>query len=130
MSISSSSCLYDLNDVSENSFDSQNLYYVLLSAKYENDKFKLTSEIGSQKSKYKTTTNYAWYAQGLYRFNEKHIAVLRAESYDDKMNNSFENMAIIGYTYRPLYPIAIKSEYQFHSIWSENKFLFSLSVLF
>ncbi len=118
------------NNIPHNGLASQNLYYALLSAKYENNNFEFIGELGSQRSKHEATTNYAWYTQGLYRFQEKHITVLRVESYDDKMNSNFENIAIIGYTYRPTYPIAIKVEYQFHSNWSKNKFLSSLSVLF
>lgn len=107
-----------------------NLYYLLLSAKYESDKYQILSEIGSQKSKNDYTTDYALYVQGLYRFSEQHIGVIRVESYDDNLNATDDNMLIFGYTYRPLYPIAIKSEYQFHSQSNQNQFLFSFSVLF
>jgi hypothetical protein len=107
-----------------------NLYYFLLSAKYESDKYQILSEIGSQKSKSDFTTDYALYVQGLYRFNEQHIGIIRVESYDDNLNATDDDMLIFGYTYRPLYPIAIKSEYQFHSQSSQNQFLFSFSVLF
>lgn len=107
-----------------------NLYYLLLSAKYESDKYQILSEIGSQKSKDNYTTEYAGYIQGLYRFSEQHIGVIRVESYDDKVNATDDDMLIFGYTYRPLYPIAIKSEYQFHSQSDQNQFLFSFSVLF
>ncbi len=107
-----------------------NLYYFLLSAKYESQKYQILSEIGSQKSKSDFTTDYALYLQGLYRFNEQHIGVIRVESYDDNLNATDDDMLIFGYTYRPLYPIAIKSEYQFHSQSNQNQFLFSFSVLF
>jgi hypothetical protein len=107
-----------------------NLYYFLLSAKYESDKYQILSEVGSQKSKNDYTTDYALYVQGLYRFSEQHIGVIRVESYDDKLNATDDDMLIFGYTYRPLYPIAIKSEYQFHSQSNQNQFLFSFSVLF
>jgi hypothetical protein len=107
-----------------------NLYYFLLSAKYESDKYQILSEVGSQKSKNDYTTDYALYIQGLYRFSEQHIGVIRVESYDDNLNATDDDMLIFGYTYRPLYPIAIKSEYQFHSQSNQNQFLFSFSVLF
>lgn len=106
------------------------LYYMLLSAKYESDKYQILAEIGSQKSKNNYTTDYAGYIQGLYRFTQQHLGVLRVESYDDKLNATSDDMLVFGYTYRPLYPIAIKSEYQFHSQSSQNQFLFSFSVLF
>jgi hypothetical protein len=107
-----------------------NLYYFLLSAKYESQRYQILSEIGSQKSKSDFTTDYALYVQGLYRFSEQHIGIVRVESYDDNLNATDDDMLIFGYTYRPLYPIAIKSEYQFHSQSSQNQFLFSFSVLF
>ena len=107
-----------------------NLYYLLLSAKYESDKYQILAEIGSQKSKSDFTTEYAGYIQGLYRFSEQHLGIIRVESYDDRVTAIDDDMLIFGYTYRPLYPIAIKSEYQFHSQSEQNQFLFSFSVLF
>lgn len=107
-----------------------NLYYLLLSAKYESQRYQILSEIGSQKSKDNYTTEYAGYIQGLYRFSEQHLGIIRVESYDDNLNATDDDMLIFGYTYRPLYPIAIKSEYQFHSQSDQNQFLFSFSVLF
>ncbi|MDO9265588.1 MAG: hypothetical protein Q7U00_00745 [Sulfurimonas sp.] len=107
-----------------------NLYYLLLSAKYESSKYQILSEIGSQKSKNQYTTEYAGYIQGLYRFSEQHLGIIRVESYDDRVTAIDDDILIFGYTYRPLYPIAIKSEYQFHSQSDQNQFLFSFSVLF
>lgn len=108
----------------------ENLYYFLLSGKYETQKYQFLSEIGSQKTRDEYTTNYAGYIQGLYRFTEQHVGVLRVESYDDKSHNKKDDIAIVGYTYRPIYPIAIKSEYQVHSLHLENQFLFSFSMMF
>lgn len=106
------------------------LYYFLISSKYESEKFQILTEMGSQKSQDEFTTNFAGYIQGVYRFTEEHLGVVRVESYDDASTNTNDNLAIFGYTYRPLYPVAIKTEYQFHSISEENQFLFSFSVLF
>jgi len=108
----------------------ENLYYLLLAAKYEVDNYQILTEFGSQKTKEEYTTKYAGYIQCAYRFTQQHIGVVRAESYDNKKDNLSEEMLAIGYTYRPLYPIALKSEYQFHSKEDDNKLLFSLSVLF
>ena len=108
----------------------QDLYYMLLSAKYETDKYQILTEVGSQKTKKEYTTKYAGYIQGAYRFTQQHIGILRAESYDNKKDNVSEEIMVVGYTYRPLYPIALKSEYQFHSKEDDNKLLLSLSVLF
>jgi hypothetical protein len=106
------------------------LYYYLISAKYETEKYQFLAEIGSQYSEEKTTTPYAGYAQGLYRFTEQHIGSIRVESYKDKLLDESDEMAIFAYTYRPIYPIALKTEYQFHSRSSQNQFLCSFSVLF
>jgi len=114
----------------ENNIPEKNLYYMLLSAKYESDKYQILTEIGSQKTKNEYTTKYAGYIQGAYRFTPQHIAILRAESYENKKDDDSDEIMVVGYTYRPLYPIAIKSEYQFHSKDDENQLLFSLSVLF
>ncbi len=105
-------------------------YYVLLSARYETDKYQFLTEFGEQQSKEKIRTNRAGYIQGLYRFTEKHIAILRAESFDNKRSSLRDDFAVLGYTYRPLYPIAIKSEFQLHSKNNLNQVLVSLSVLF
>jgi len=107
-----------------------NLYYLLVSAKYESQKYQILTELGTQRTLDKITTNYAGYIQGLYRFSQEHLGVIRLESYDDKVSSKNENFAVLGYTYRPTYPVAIKSEYQIHSKSDENKILFSVSVLF
>ncbi|MCK4737879.1 MAG: hypothetical protein KAT10_04895 [Sulfurimonas sp.] len=114
----------------DNNVVRSNLYYFLLSAKYEDEKYQVLAELGSQKSKNDYTTDYAGYIQGLYRFTEQHLGILRLESYDNNVNTTSDDIAIVGYTFRPLYPIAIKSEYQFHSKSEQNQFLFSISVLF
>lgn len=114
----------------DDGFDQDNLYYFLLSGKYETDKYQLQGEVGYQQSDKSATAPYAGYLQGVYNFTQQHIAILRVESYDNKVTNINDDIAILGYTYRPSYPIAIKSEYQFHSIEQENQFLFSVSVMF
>ena len=106
------------------------LYYFLLSTKYDSDKYQFISEIGSQQSSKKCTTPYAGYIQGVYRFTQQHIGIIRVESYKNEVENKSDNIAIFAYTYRPIYPIALKSEYQFHSLYRDNRALFSISALF
>ena len=103
--------------------------YALLSARYEDDNYQFLAEVGAQRSEY-NEHNYAGYVQGLYRFSEQHIGIIRLESFEIERQNLDDAIAIFGYTYRPLYPIALKSEYQLHTINDENQFIFSLSVLF
>ena len=105
-------------------------YYMMLSGKYESESYQFLAELGSQRSQDDFTTKYAGYLQGLYRITDQHIAIARVESYDDKLSDVTDHIMIVGYTYRPLYPIAIKSEYQFHSQGKQDQFLFSFSMLF
>lgn len=109
---------------------SQNLYYYMLSFKYETEKLQLIGELGSQKTAQVYKTKYAAYLQTVYHVTQKHAGVLRLESYDDKNLAIKEDIAIFGYSYRPLYPISLKAEYQFHSIHKNNQAMLSLSVLF
>ena len=103
--------------------------YALISAKLEKENYQLLAEMGRQESK-DSHSNYATYVQGLYRFTAQHIGIIRLESYKDELENRDDTMAIFGYTYRPLYPVALKTEYQQHRNNSENQLIFSFSVLF
>lgn len=108
----------------------QELYYLLLSAKYEEEKYQFMFESGMQFTKNKSTVPYAAYIQGLYRFSEQNIGAIRLETYYTSTNNFKENIAVFAYTYRPLYPVAFKGEYQLHSKSYLNQVIFSFSVLF
>ena len=108
----------------------KNLNYALIGAKYDTNRYQITTELGYQSSQTKTTRPYASYVQGLYRITAKHHAIIRAEAYKDNVTNIKDNIAIFGYTYRPLYPLALKAEYQLHSLHKEDNLLFSFSVMF
>jgi hypothetical protein len=111
--------------------DEDKRYYYLASAKYEDEKYQFKGEFGSQyDSNFNKTTDYAFYLQGLYHLDEKHSLILRAEAYDNTLDDKKDEIGIFAYTYRPLYPVAIKGEYQLHSIEDERQFLFSFSVMF
>jgi len=113
----------------ENHHDVNDFAYGLISAKLEKESYQLLAELGRQKSK-DSHSNYAAYVQGLYRFTAQHIGIIRLESYKDELENRDGTMAIFGYTYRPLYPVALKTEYQQHRNNSDNQLIFSFSVLF
>ena len=108
----------------------QHRYYALVSLLYEKEKYKIIGEFGSQRSKKSFVTQYAGYLQGSYSFAEQHSAIVRFESYKSIELSKKDNIAIIAYTYRPLYPIAFKAEYQIHSVHHENQALFSFSMMF
>lgn len=114
----------------ETSVTNNDRYYFLLSGKYDKDKIQVIGELGYQKSNHITTTPYAGYLQTSYRFTEQHIGTLRFEAYKDNLAQKNDEVTVFAYTYRPLYPIAFKTEYQFHSLYREDQFLLSFSVLF
>lgn len=105
-------------------------YYLLTAFKYQENSFKLQGEIGTQFNDTESTIPYIGYLQYSQYFEEKHAIIIRGESYHNKIEDKSDNSIVLGYTYRPLYPIALKGEYQWHSCSEENKLLFSLSVLF
>ena len=110
--------------------DNKDFYYALMSARYEVDQYQVTAELGTQWGDKTQTTRYAGYIQGAYYFTAQHTGIIRLESYDNHLYGINDNIAIFGYTYRPVYPVAFKLEYQRHSLEYQNQWLFSLSVLF
>ena len=110
----------------------QDLYYSVASFLFDNDTLKVSGEIGNQFSNNKTTIPYAMYLQSVYTFHKNHYAIVRLESYkeNDNLQNIKDSASIFAYTYRPIYPIAIKAEYQVHSYSELNQFMASFSVLF
>ena len=108
----------------------ESYYYALGALKYEDPKFTLQAEVGTQFDEDGSTIPYIGYVQYTHNLQEHHQAILRVESYKDDNTGFKDSFAVIGYTYRPLYPIAIKGEYQWHSLHEENKLLLSFSVLF
>jgi hypothetical protein len=81
------------------------------------------------KSSSHTSVNGA-FLQTRYKLSNEHYLVGRAEHYFDGFEKEKENIAIIGYNYRPLFPVSIKVEYQFNSISEKSKLLCSISALF
>ena len=117
------------NSLSE-SYLQKRLSYALVSLLYEKDDFKIMSEFGSQRAKEGYTTEYAGYLQGVYYITSQHAAIIRLETYKDKSIAMQDNLSIFAYTYRPLYPVAFKFEYQLDSAQEDEQFVFSFSVLF
>jgi len=108
----------------------ESYYYLLGAFEYENRSFKLQSEVGTQFDEDGSTLPYIGYIQYSQSINQHHKAIVRLEAYKDETTGTKDSFAVIGYTYRPLYPIALKSEYQWHSLHDENKLILSFSVLF
>lgn len=72
----------------------------------------------------------AFYVQGEYRFTPQHALITRAEYYRDGIADLKERIGILGYSFRPVYPVSLKFEYQWHADSKENQFVSSFSVLF
>lgn len=105
-------------------------YYLLGAFEYKHSEFKLQGEVGTQFNKEESTIPYVGYLQYSHTLQEHHEAIVRLESYHDQQSDTKDSFVVMGYTYRPLYPVAIKGEYQWHSLHNEEKFLLSISVLF
>lgn len=121
---------YQFNAGYFHTVDREALYYLMASICYENEAFKLLSEFGSQHDGESFTVPYAGYLQGVYRLTPQHAGILRLETYKDDTSRTKDTFSVLGYTYRPIYPVALKAEYQRHSLHREDQFLVSFSVLF
>lgn len=114
----------------------QDISYAMISFKIDKEKYQIMGEFGTQFFRDKMIVPHAGYLQGVYRLSEKHAVISRLESYKKyelfgtREYSTQDAIAIFGYTYRPLYPIALKAEYQFHSQEDQDRALFSFSVLF
>lgn len=70
------------------------------------------------------------YGQGIYHFNIRHALIGRYEYFHDSSNSQTNNIGVLGYSYRPIYPVSLKGEVQYNSDERLNKFIISFSVLF
>lgn len=112
---------------------SQRTRFLQAGTKYDDSQWQFMLEGLIAKSEYSNGQNdYALsgYAQAIYHFNPEHALIGRYEYFNDHHTDYKDNIAIFGYSYRPLYPVSLKGEYQWHSLHDENRALFSLSVLF
>jgi len=106
-------------------------YYFLLAALYEKERYTISAEYGARRSTSRWTVPYAFYMQGVYHLAPKHDLISRFESYKiDEGAYRHEKIGVFGYTYRPVYPITYKAEYQLRSYTNESQFKLSFSILF
>lgn len=70
------------------------------------------------------------YSQGEYHFTPKHAAVVRGEYFKNDLTGMRERIGILGYSFRPVFPVSLKVEYQWHADTNDNQVLGSFSVLF
>ena len=101
--------------------------------KFDNNQWGVTTEGIIAQTDYTDQNNdytFSAYTQGIYRFNAQHAVVGRYEYYNNQHDNYTDHILTTGYSYRPIYPVSLKGEYQWHSQSAENRLLFSLSVMF
>lgn len=112
---------------------SEKTRFVQANAKYDNGRWGVMGEGIVAKTDYngaRSDETIAAYVQGIYRFTPQHAAVGRVEYFDRQYDDYTDRIGIVGYSYRPIYPVSLKGEYQWHSQSDENRFLCSFSVLF
>jgi hypothetical protein len=107
--------------------------YLQANWKYDSHKLLLTAEgIVARKEYADAKDNYisSGYLQSVYHFSNEHALIGRYEYYNDQHQNYADNIGVFGYSYRPIYPVSLKGEYQWHSQENLDCVLLSFSVLF
>lgn len=115
-------------------YNKDEVYFFQLNAKYDIEPLVFQFEAAlnhkdvyaDESVKYK----YAAYLQTLYKINENHMLVGRYEYFEDEHLEDVEHIGVVGYSYRPIYPVSLKFEYQLNSHSAQNKSIISFSVLF
>jgi len=114
--------------------DTTRTRFFQLNAKYEDGAINVQAEAMVNHSENSSfvheTTKFSGYLQSEYHFNFQHALIGRYEYFDDDSVTLSNHIGIFGYSYRPIYPVSLKAEYQINSDSSKNKFLASFSVLF
>ncbi len=73
----------------------------------------------------------SFYAQYCRQLNRQHYLVGRYEYFKDETIDQEDNIFILGYNYRPIFPVSFKAEYQHHDTNTDEKgVLLSFSILF
>ncbi|MDD2265823.1 hypothetical protein [Sulfuricurvum sp.] len=111
----------------------QRTRFIQAGTKYDDARWQILAEGLIAKSAYPDQTEssaLSGYAQAMYRYTPEHAVISRYEYFNDHHTDYKDNIFILGYSYRPWYPVSLKGEYQWHSQNDENRALFSLSVLF
>lgn len=113
--------------------DKTRTHYYQASTKYERGPYTLTVE-GINNSHTlvngRDLNSKSVYAQGEYRFAPRHALISRIEYFKDERIDERERIGVVGYSFRPQYPISFKIEYQWRADTKENAFAGSFSVLF
>lgn len=106
--------------------------FVHFAYKYQEGYWQLLSEAAYSKVDIGSVSKSiaGGFLQGRYKLNDKNYAAIRYEYYMDAYEQERQHLGVIGYNYRPIYPVSFKVEYQFSSIVDRSKVLCSVSALF
>ena len=111
--------------------DDKEFFYGLAAVQYEQQRYKVSAEFGARRGEEQWNVPYALYLQGVWHVKERHDLIGRFEHYKiDEGAVRDEQIGIFGYTYRPVYPVALKVEYQAHTYSNENQVHLAFSVMF
>jgi len=114
--------------------DNRDVVLYQLDAKYDNYPFVVQAEMAYNNIDNKVTDlkshQFAAYSQATYNFNMKHAVIGRYEYFEDSHIGDTNHIGVIGYSYRPMYSVSFKAEYQFNSNSDLSKSIISFSVLF
>lgn len=130
VSVENEAVNYQLNTGYFEVTSGESYYYLLGALEYSEETFKVQAEMGTQFDESESIIPYIGYIQYVQRVEEEHEVILRFETYKDERREYKDNFTVIGYTYRPFYAIALKSEYQWHTHDEESGFMISFSMLF
>jgi len=115
----------------------RDINFIGLSLDYTYSKLEIMSEYMYGKEKNATLSKdirTSYYLQGIYRVFHKNYLILRKEYFKEVDNKNKINAYLIGWNYRPLYPISIKFEFQWKKDdvknESEREIATSFSILF
>jgi len=107
--------------------------YYQLNSRYDGSRYSIFSEAIFNQQDIPgrgTVESKAFYLQSEYHFSAKHALITRAEYFNEEKFDLQDKIAVIGYSYRPRYPISLKVEYQWHTDSRDNQLVSSFSVLF
>ncbi len=107
--------------------------YLQLNARYRKGPYRLQVELNHARHDLEagpSKDSTAAYLQGELHLTSKHALVSRIEYFRDRRINESSRLFVLGYSYRPQFPISLKAEYQWHSESDRNQFEASFSVLF
>jgi hypothetical protein len=116
------------------SIENKRVKFIESNVRYDSYPFLLQAEIAYSDVNNQTTdkrdNNLAGYAQGMYSLNMKHALISRYEYIDNGELGKSNSIGIFGYSYRPVYSVSLKAEYQWNSDAYKSKSIISFSVLF